>query len=100
MSTQFEAVITDDQMRQAERIAEDWGYTRRCSMAFLARGTADIKVDDEFVDTIGVTLDSLTEYLKWRENETEMLETAKARMLCLIQNWLDEKPEEGTKPAN
>lgn len=37
-------------------------------------------------------LENLSEYLKWREHETELLEAALARMLVAIQGYSDKHP--------
>jgi len=77
MIIEFEAAITDDQMYRGEKVAQSWGVTSRIALVVLTRSSSEFK-------DIGD--------LKWRERETELLKSAQARMLVVLESYSDEHP--------
>ena len=90
---QFSAAITKDEMYQGEKVTQNWGITRRLAMAALTRSSSDFEnLSAPAAEGMMEALESLSNYLKWREHETELLEAALARMLVAIQGYSDKHP--------
>ena len=91
---EFNAALTKDELFNGEKAAESWRVTRRCALITLTRGSAQQLefMDAETADALIGALDSLSEYLKWRERDTELLKAAQARMLMVLQTYSEEHP--------
>ena len=90
---QFSAAITKDEMYKGEEAAQAWGITRRCAYAMLTRNSSGLEdMNAKAAEGMMEALENLSEYLKWREHETELLEAALARMLVAIQGYSDKHP--------
>ncbi len=90
---QFLAAITKDQMYKDEEAAQNWGVTRRVSMAALTRSSSDLEdLSAPAAEGMMEALENLSEYLEWREHETERLKAAQARMVMAIQAYSDKHP--------
>ncbi len=94
MTIEFEATMTKDQVFEAEQKTQDWGMTKRCAMISLTLGSTqqlenmNAKAAWELIET----MESLTEYIKWRESETDLLHSAIARMLVVVKAFSDRYP--------
>ena len=93
-SIEFDAALTKDELLNGEQAAESWSVTRRCALRTLTSGSAQQleNMDAETADALMGALDSLSEYLKWRERDTELLKAAQARMLVILQAYSEEHP--------
>jgi hypothetical protein len=76
----FGPAITSEQMYNGERSAHAWGATRRTAHALLTRSSDDLLGTCADPDLL---LD-LQRYLEWRDAETELLKTARARLLSVL----------------
>ena len=62
--------------------------TYRAAMEVLTRDSAnltDIANKDDGAEVLLTLAESLDSYLKWRENETDLLQSALARLLLVLQ---------------
>ena len=91
---EFDAALTKDDVFKGEEVAESWGVTRRCALVTLTQGSAQQleNMDTEMAEALVEVVERVTEYLKWREHETELLETAQARILVVLQAFSDKHP--------
>jgi len=94
VNIEFDAALTKDELLNGEEAAESWGVTRRCALITLTRGSVQQleDMDAETAEALLGAVECVTEYLKWREHDTELLKTAQARMLMVLQTYLDTHP--------
>ncbi len=94
MTVEFEATMTKVQVFEAEQKTRDWSMTKRCAMLFLTLGgTQQLKnMDAKGAWELIEAMESLTEYIKWRESETDSLHSAIARMLVVVKAFSDRHP--------
>ena len=86
---QFKADMTMEQVGEADNIAASWAVTRRAALVILARSSDEVDLDGESVEAFMELLESLNDFKKWRESETELLRAAQARLIVVIQNYLE-----------
>ncbi len=94
MTIEFEATMTKDQILEAEQKTQNWDMTKRCAMVSL---TLDSKQQLENMDAKGAwelmeAVDSLSEYIEWRESETDLLHSVTARMIVVVKAFSDRYP--------
>ena len=94
MTIEFEAAMTKDQVLEAEQKTQNWDMTKRCAMVSL---TLDSKQQLENMDAKGAcvlmeAMESLSEYIEWRESETDLLHSAIARKLVVVKAFSDRYP--------
>ena len=85
---EFSAMLTEDQLRHGFAVWRDFHAVYRLSTVILTRDAADLTAraaDEEGADALLNLLESLNHYLKWRESETAMLESALARLALVIE---------------
>ena len=66
--------------------------TYRAAMEVLTRDSAnltDIASKDDGAEVLLILAESLDGYLKWRENETDLLQSALARLILVLQAVAD-----------
>ena len=86
--------MTKDQVLEAEQKTQNWDMTKRCAMVSL---TLDSKQQLENMDAKGAwelmeAVDSLSEYIEWREFETDLLHSVTARMIVVVKAFSDRYP--------
>jgi hypothetical protein len=85
---QFERAITPEELEEGLRVRDSWMPVHRLALMVMTRGSDEFTVTEkDTAETFLEGVDQLTQYLRWRECETEILETARARMLALCQEW-------------
>ena len=94
MTIEFEPTMTKVQVFEAELKTRDWDMTKRCAMISLTLGSTQ---QLENMDARGAwdlmeTMENLTEYIQWRESETNLLHSAIARMLVVVKAFSDRYP--------
>ena len=94
MTIDFEATMTKDQVLEAEQKTQNWDMTKRCAMVSL---TLDSKQHLENMDAKGAwelteAMESLSEYIEWRESETDLLHSVIARMFVVVKAFSGRYP--------
>lgn len=90
----FQALLTEDDARQIERIAVEFGVNRRIALTALRRSREQLikgsgqSAADVF-DALNLCLDSTKEYIGHLESMIEMARTAQARALATMQTMVD-----------
>ena len=94
MTIDFEAKMTKDQVLEAEQKTRDWGMTKRCAIVSLTLGCSQQleNMDAKGARKLMEAMASLTEYIDWRESETELLHSAIARMFVVVKAFSDRYP--------
>lgn len=88
------AAIIQDELLNGEQAAESWSVTRRLALITLTKGSAQqlADMDAEMAEALIEVVEHVTDYLKWRERETDLLKTAQARMLAVLQAFSESHP--------
>ncbi len=94
MTIEFEATMTKDQVFEGEQKTRDWSMMKRYAMISLTLGSTQQldNMDPKGAWKLMEAMESLTEYIKWRESETDLLHSAIARMLVVVKAFSDRYP--------
>lgn len=84
----FRAALTKTAMEKGGVVAQSWGPIRRLAYATLTRPAKELlrNLDVERSEALLSLAENITDYLRWRERETELLESARARILTVLMH--------------
>jgi hypothetical protein len=88
---QFDAAITDEQVPRLDAAAISFAPVRRGVYAVMSRSSAQLRegMTEDSAEAFLKLAESISEYLDFRKAETEMLESAQARLLAVLSEYED-----------
>ena len=86
-ANEFDAAITDQQLKQMEKLAHGFGINRRIMFVVLARSKAQLVApavrDDEKMEAPFDMYEAVDAYIDHLKRLTDIAETARARLLVV-----------------
>ncbi|NEV62630.1 hypothetical protein [Thiorhodococcus minor] len=94
----FRAALPPDTSRRLEDVSQEWEEARRAALRILELDSNALRKSIENIETAEAMLwlyEQINDIVAWHQAESKLLKTAAERLLCVLNDSIDEMRDDG-----